>query len=329
MTARGAARDLGPLEPVHDAGHTATEDFAAAVLAGLAQPRKTIPCKFLYDERGSQLFEEICGLAEYYPTRTETALLQAHADEIAALAGPGACLVEFGSGASDKVRIILDALRSPATYMPIDISRAHLIAAAARLAADYPDLRVSPVCADYSRALQLPHEGNDGRRFGFFPGSTIGNFALDQARGFLRRAAVSLGPDAGFLVGVDLKKDTDILHAAYNDARGVTAAFNLNLLTRINRELGADFALDGFAHEARYNAVLGRIEMHLVSRREQGVGLRGARFEFRTGETIHTESSYQDTLKEFHALAVEAGWRATRTWTDPERLFSIHYLNAD
>ena len=319
--------DLGPLEDFHDLGHD-EEDFAAAVLSGLALRQKSIPSKYFYDERGSQLFEEICALEEYYPTRTETALLEAHGRDIAARAGEGVSLVEFGSGASRKVRIILDALQAPRCYIPVDISREHLLVSAQALAAAYPDLPVIPICADYTRRFALPEAAATGARLGFFPGSTIGNFTPDEAVVFLRRAADILGPGSGLLIGVDLKKDERLLLAAYNDSKGVTAAFNLNLLARINRELGGDFDLDGFAHRAFYDAGKGRIEMHLVSRRRQTVTVCDAPFGFAEGESIHTENSHKFTVAGFHALAARAGWRQPTTWVDPDRLFSIHYLLA-
>ncbi|NNE85273.1 MAG: L-histidine N(alpha)-methyltransferase [Alphaproteobacteria bacterium] len=317
--------DLGPLHDYFEFEH-ADEDFRAAVVAGLSQPQKRLSSKYFYDERGSKLFDQITELPEYYPTRTETALLRAHAAEFAELIGPHASLVEFGSGSSTKVRILLDALDAPSAYVPIDISREHLIESAKGLADAYPDLMVVPVAADYTQPLELPDIPNEVVRIGFFPGSTIGNFTYSEAVDFLRTAATELGADNGLLIGVDLKKDTDILRAAYNDAAGVTAAFNLNILRHINRELGADFDLDGFTHDARWQDDKGRIEMHLVSEGKQTVTIDGQAFEFADGESIHTEDSHKYTVEGFHALAAEAGWRAFRHWTDPDELFSIHYL---
>lgn len=311
------------LDGFHD--HDADGAFLEDVLHGLEQPQKWLPCKYFYDAHGSQLFDRICALPSYYPTRTEQAILDARRHEIAGLAGAGAALIELGSGSSVKVRTLLDALEQPAAYVPIDISRTHLLAAAADLAGDHPSLCVVPVCADYTRPFPLPPEAA-GRRFGFFPGSTIGNFDREDARTFLAAVAETLGPGAGLVIGADLKKDPAILGAAYDDPEGVTAAFNLNLLARINRELCGDFDLDAFGHEARWNEAAGRIEMHLVSRRAQSVRIGRACFGFRDGESIHTESSHKYTLDGFRALAEEAGWQSLAVWTDPDGLFSVHYL---
>jgi dimethylhistidine N-methyltransferase len=314
------------LDAFHD--HDADGAFLDDVLHGLSRPRKWLPCKYLYDAAGSRLFDRICDLDEYYPTRAETAILQARRHEIARLAGPGAALVELGSGSSVKVRILLDALEAPAAYVPIDISRAHLLAAAADLAADHPGLPVVPVCADYTRPFPLPEAaaGPPARKLGFFPGSTIGNFDPPDARDFLSSVAETLGPGAGLVIGVDLKKDPAILRAAYDDAEGVTAAFNLNLLHRINTELGGDFDPEAFAHEARWNEPAGRIEMHLVSRAPQTAHVAGRAFAFEPGETVHTENSHKYALPEFRSLAEAAGWRPVEAWTDEAGLFSVHYL---
>jgi len=320
-----AELDLGPLHDYFEFAH-ADEDFRAAVVDGLAQRQKRLSSKYFYDERGSKLFDQITRLPEYYPTRTETALLRAHAAEFAELIGPCASVVEFGSGSSTKIRILLDALDAPAAYVPIDISREHLIASAKDLADDNPDLPVVPIAADYTQPLKLPEITGEAVRIGFFPGSTIGNFSYTEAVGFLRTAATELGTDNGLLIGVDLKKDVDILHAAYNDRAGVTAQFNLNILRHINRELGADFDLDGFVHNALWRPEKGRIEMHLVSKRAQRVRVDGRVFDFAAGESIHTEDSHKYTVEEFHALAAEAGWRAYRHWVDADELFSVHYL---
>jgi dimethylhistidine N-methyltransferase len=321
------ALDLGPLHDFVDVEHT-NDDFLASVLDGLAQPQKRIPSKFFYDARGSRLFDRICELPEYYPTRTECALLDKHAGEIAELVGRRATLVEFGSGSSQKVGLLLEALVDPAAYVPVDISRDHLIASSKALAAEYPDLTVIPVCADYTRPFALPEVAGEAVRAGFFPGSTIGNFTHDQAIEFLRTVAADLGTGSGLLIGVDLRKDRARLHAAYDDAAGVTAAFNLNLLRRINRELGGDFDLGAFVHQARWLNGPGRIEMHLVSRVAQSVRVAGERFEFAVGESIHTEDSHKYTIDGFRALAASAGWTGEYAWTDAERLFSIHYLRA-
>ncbi len=318
---------LAPLMGFHDLGHEG-EDFRAAVLAGLTQPQKQVPAKFLYDARGSQLFDRICELKAYYPTRTEIGLLERHAGEIAEAAGPEATLIEFGSGSSRKVRILLDALQNAAAYVPIDISRTHLMSAAQALAEDYPGLPVLAVCADYTRDFALPKEVPDGGPLGFFPGSTLGNFAPTEAAGFLKRLAGLVGPGGGLLIGIDLKKDEAILHAAYNDPEGVTAAFNLNLLERMRRELGAELDLEGFRHEAHYNRARGCIEMHLVSRRRQQIVIGEQSFDLEQGETIHTEDSRKYTLDGFRAQAQAAGWRPLEAWVDDRRLFSLHYLVA-
>jgi len=317
------------LESLHDLEPTVTE-FRAAVLQGLGSTPKTLPCKFFYDAEGSRLFDRICKLPEYYPTRTECALLQARASEIAALVGPHAGLVEFGSGAGVKVRLLLAALRYPAAYVPVDISRGHLLAAAASLASDFPDLRIAPVCADYTNRFVLPQlPGSRPRRLaGFFPGSTIGNFTPSEAASFLRRTSQLLGRGSMMIVGVDLLKDAAVLEAAYDDASGVTAAFNLNLLARINRELDADFDVAAFAHEARWNAAESRVEMHLVSRVAQSVRIGGSRVGFTPDESVHTENSYKYTVAGFAGLARLAGYDPIASWTDPANLFSIHALKA-
>jgi dimethylhistidine N-methyltransferase len=296
--------------------------------AALAAPQRSISPKYFYDARGSQLFDAICELREYYPTRTELSLLRGHAAEIAALAGREAEVVEFGAGSLRKVRLLLDALESPAGYVPIDISGEHLAQAAAQLRSDYPGLAVHPVAADYTQPLQLPAgTRKSGMRLGFFPGSTIGNFDPEQALRFLRMAARVLRGGA-LLLGADLVKDPAVLHAAYNDEAGVTAAFNLNLLARANRELGTDFDLDGFAHGAFYNSPQRRIEMHLVSRCAQRVQLDGQTYLFEEGETLHTENSHKFSVDSLRALAAEAGFTAGPVWTDPNRLFSLHWLAA-
>ena len=309
------------LQPTEGAG-----DFLRDVLNGLSDSPKNLPCKYFYDARGSQLFDRICALEEYYPTRTETALLTEHAGRIAAAIGPQSTLVEFGSGSCTKAGILLDALESPRAYVSIDISYAHMAAAAAKLAAEHPKLEVRPVSADYTRLLDLPHDLQGQGFTGFFPGSTIGNFTSRDAHTFLSDVRLWLGASSRFLIGVDLKKPEPVLNAAYNDSAGTTAAFNLNLLRRINREIGADFTLDNFEHEARYDAVEGRIEMHLVSREAQCVTVAGCVFHFAAGETIHTENSYKYTAGEFHSLAARAGWSVEAWWTDQDALFSVHLL---
>lgn len=324
--ASAAARTATALEPGVDS------DFARELLAGLARRPRSIAPKFFYDAAGSALFDRICELPEYYPTRTELALLEARAPEIARCIGADAEIVEFGAGASRKVRMLLDALERPRRFVPIDISGEHLLEAVAALRADYPALEVRPIAADFMRPLELPTVAADGaRRVGFFPGSSIGNFTPDEAMRFLRQAAQWLrgapgAPAGGMLVGVDLVKDPARLHAAYNDAAGVTAAFNLNLLARANRELGADFDLDQFAHYAFYQPVQQRIEMHLVSRRAQQVRLGGLTFDFDEGEALHTENSYKYSVSGFRALARQAGYLPGPAWCDADNLFSIHWL---
>jgi dimethylhistidine N-methyltransferase len=315
--ARFAFHDLAPGE----------ESFRDAVLNGLARPRKAIPCKFFYDERGSALFDEICRLPEYYPTRTEIAVLEENAEEIAAQMGAYSRIVEFGSGASHKARILLQALDRPVAYVPVDISREHLLEAASSLAEDFPDMAIIAVCADYTGPFTLPSlPGPAGKRIGFFPGSTIGNFEPDAAERFLANCADILGPRGEMLIGVDLKKDPSILDAAYNDRRGITAAFNLNLFERINRELDGDLDLDSFEHFAFYSESKGRIEIYIRSLVDQQAMIAGRRFQFAAGELIHTEYSYKYSVAEFRALAARAGFRPVDTWTDPAELFSVHYF---
>ncbi len=308
--------------------HPRLADFHAEVIAGLTSTPKRISPKFFYDRRGSELFDRICELPEYYPTRTETAMLERAADEMAELLGTHCLLIEYGSGSSRKVRPLIDRLTSPAGYLAIDISRDHLLASAETVAAQYPDLDVFAVCADYTAEFDLPpaaiaHAAN---RAIFFPGSTIGNFSPADAVEFLKLAAIEAGPGGRMIVGVDLKKDPEILHRAYNDSAGVTAEFNRNLLIRINRELGADFDLGLFRHEAFYNSAPGRIEMHLRSLTAHKVRLDDQIVSFERGETIHTENSYKFTVEEFQAIARQAGWRAEMVWTDDRKLFSVHCL---
>jgi len=302
--ARFTFHDLAPGE----------ESFRDAVLKGLGRAPKSIPCKFFYDARGSALFEAICRLPEYYPTRTEVAILEENAAEIAAQIGPHSRLIEFGSGASTKARILLEALDRPAAYVPVDISREHLRDAAISLAEDFPLLPVVAVCADYTRAFPLPPlPGPNGKRVGFFPGSTIGNFEPDDAVYFLANYARILGSGGEMLIGVDLKKDPAILHAAYNDRAGVTAAFNL----------------DRFEHVAFYNEAEGRIEIYIRSLANQEAWIAGTPILFAKGELIHTEYSYKYSVPEFRALAAEANFRSVDTWTDPAELFSVHYFRLD
>ncbi|KTT22143.1 L-histidine N(alpha)-methyltransferase [Pseudacidovorax intermedius] len=306
----------------------ANRPFAEELQAALAERPRRISPKWFYDAKGSQFFDRICELPEYYPTRTELSILRSRAAEIAHQIGPDAEIVEFGAGSLVKIRLLLDALQSPRRFLPIDISGEHLRGAADLLRNDYPGLEVTPVVADYTRPFDLPARlPGAGRRVGFFPGSTLGNFAPDEALAFLRQAARLLR-GGGLLLGVDLVKDPQLLHAAYNDAQGVTAAFNLNLLARANEELGTDFDLQAFSHAAFYNAPHRRIEMHLVSRREQVVTLDGRHHVFEEGETLHTEYSHKFTVDGLRAMAARAGFGIGPVWTDPQRLFSVHWLPA-
>ena len=304
------------------------ESFRDCVLTGLSQRPKEIPCRFLYDERGSELFEAICETPEYYPTRTETAILGDCADEISAIMGPQCQLVEFGSGSSRKVRLLLSAFDRPSSYVAIDISREALQQAADSVAALFPHIDVRAVCADYMAPLDLAEipEPKEGRRLGFFPGSTIGNLDRLSAIEFLRRCRHLVGRNGAMLVGVDLKKDPRLLHAAYNDAAGVTASFTMNLLTRINRELDGDFDLTRFVHDASYNPRDGKVEIFIRSLADQTVTVAGRRFHFRAGEGIHTEDSCKYSIAEFQQLAMRAGFAPGNVWTDPAQLFSIHLL---
>lgn len=305
---------------------TGLEEFAAAVIEGLQSRPKTIPCRFLYDARGSELFEQITRLPEYYLTRTEIALLETYAGDIAALAGEGHALIEFGSGSSRKTEILIAAMPDLNAYVAIDISSAALTEAACRLRQRFPGLPVVTVAGDFSGDIALPEAMRGCKKVGFFPGSTIGNFTRAEARGFLSRIARFLGPDGALLIGVDLKKDPDTLIAAYDDAAGVTAEFNLNLLRRINRELGGTFDLSGFAHEAVYNAKAGRIELYLKSLLPQTATVADHTFTFAKGERIHTENSHKYTVDEFAELICGSGWKTGRVWTDANLLFSLHYL---
>jgi dimethylhistidine N-methyltransferase len=298
------------------------------VLEGLSATPRTLPCKWLYDAEGSRLFEAITRLPEYYPTRTETAILSGCAAEVAAATGPGAVVVEFGAGAAEKVSLLLGALDRVAAYVPVDIAPAWLASAAARLRGAHPGLAVRPVLADFTRPFALPPRPEGAPVLGFFPGSTIGNFSAAGAEDFLRQARRSLGAGSALLLGADLVKDLSVLLPAYDDAAGVTAAFNLNILARLNRELGADFDLSGFRHAARWNAAEERIEMHLEALRGMEVRLGGQRFRFAPGETIRTEESHKYQPEKLAALCARAGWQVARHWTDPDRLFGVWLLRA-
>ncbi len=300
--------------------------FRNEILQGLQDAKKELPSKYFYDDVGSRLFEQICLLDEYYLTRTELGIMQEHMPEIASLIGSDCLLIEYGSGSSTKIRMLLDALHRPAGYVAIDIAKEQLQRSLASLAAAYPALEVFPVCADYTSDFELPSPSAPvARRVAYFPGSTIGNFDREPAIRFLQQIAKTC-KGGGLLIGVDLKKDFNILHRAYNDGQGITARFNLHLLERINQELDADFQLNKFSHYAFYNPGQSRIEMHLVSLTHQVVHIGDDELSFKLGESIWTESSYKYTLAEFAQLAASAGFTVERVWTDARQLFSVQYL---
>jgi len=298
-------------------------DFGNAVLAGLSQSTKTIPARYFYDARGSVLFEAITELPEYYPTRTEIGLLTSHAGEIATTVGPGRAVVEFGSGSSAKTPLLLRAV-APAAYVPIDISAAFMAESAAALGTAFPGLPVHPLAGDFTHALRLPPQVAGVPKLGFFPGSTLGNAAPRAAVDLLRAFAATLGDDAWLVIGLDLRKDRHLLEAAYDDAQGVTAAFNLNLLARINRELGGTIDIAAFRHRARWNGDAGRVEMHLEALRDTEFGVLGERFALKAGETIHTENSYKWTFDEARLLARAGGWVPVTGWVDAGAKFGLH-----
>jgi dimethylhistidine N-methyltransferase len=297
------------------------------VAAGLSRSQKEIPPKYFYDARGCALFEEICGLPEYYLTRTELAVMRAHAGAMAGRLGPDCVLIEIGCGNSEKTRLLLDALR-PKVFVPVDIAREQLETSCDALARSFPELQIVALRADFAQAVALPAAAHAParRRLLYFPGSTIGNFTPAEAHAFLARWAPLLGAGGAALIGVDLKKDSALLDAAYNDAQGVTAAFNLNLLARCNRELGANFDLQAFRHHAFYNTAFGRVEMHIESLRDQRVVIGGADYFFRAGETIHTENSCKYSPEEFGALGRSAGYEPVECWMDDDRRFAVHYF---
>lgn len=313
--------------PDETADRATGSSFALDVLAGLGKHPKQLSPKYFYDSAGSDLFEQITRLPEYYPTRTELGILSQRGGEIAELLPKQAALVEFGAGATTKVRKLLQTCNI-AVYVPVDISGDFLHQQAGGLRADFPGLKVLPVAADFTETFALPAEINALPKVGFFPGSTIGNFEPHEAQRFLRRAAEILGRGALIILGVDLEKDERILHDAYNDAAGVTAKFNMNLMVRMNRELGTNFDLGAFDHRAIYNRDLSRIEMHLISKRPQMVRVCGRSISFTTGESIHTENSYKYSIPRFYHLARATGWSPLQSWTDPNRMFSVHALRA-
>jgi L-histidine N-alpha-methyltransferase len=304
----------------------ASESFAEHVVHGLSDSPKWLSAKYFYDTAGSDLFEQITELPEYYPTRTELSILHKYASEMAGYVPLSAALVEFGTGSTKKARILIEATPQLAFYVPVDISAEFLAREAAAVRRDIPWIAVLPVAADFTRDFDLPQQVRSRPRVGFFPGSTIGNFEPEDAAEFLRQAGRILGAGATMIVGVDRIKEETVLNDAYDDAAGVTAKFNLNILRRMNRELGGDFDLSAFRHRAFYNAEGHRIEMHLESLRDQTVRVAGRNFTFAKGETIHTENSYKYTVEGFRALAESAGWRPVATWTDENDYFAIHAL---
>jgi L-histidine Nalpha-methyltransferase len=304
----------------------ASDSFADHVINGLSDNPKWLSAKYFYDAAGSDLFEQITRLPEYYPTRTELGILERHAGAMSAHIPLAAALVEFGTGSTKKARILMNAAPQIAAYVPVDISAEFLAQEAALVRRDLPNVTVLPVAADFTRDFDLPMQIRSRPRVGFFPGSTIGNFEPEDATEFLRQAARILGSGATMIVGVDLVKDEKVLNAAYDDVAGVTARFNLNVLARMNRELGGNFDLAAFRHRAFYDAAGHRIEMHLESLKAQTVTVAGRTFAFRAGETIHTENSYKYTVESFRSLAQRAGWRPVAVWTDPDDYFSIHAL---
>jgi L-histidine Nalpha-methyltransferase len=302
-------------------------EFLADIIAGLSSNPRTIPCKYFYDERGAALFQKICELPEYYVTRAEIDILDRCRADIASHLGSSVELIGLGTGAGTKTRILIEALESPAVYIPVDISEKQLRQSTVLFRKIFPELEILPVCADYLQPVVLPlPRHTPARNIVYFPGSTIGNFEPDEAVQFLRRIANVCRPNGGLLIGADLKKDPRLLDAAYNDRAGVTAQFNLNLLERINRELGADFNLDQWRHRAIYNSNAGRIEMHLISETDQFVHLNEHKFHFRRGEKVITEFSYKYAPDEFAALAAKAGFNFVRMWTDDARLFGVFYF---
>jgi dimethylhistidine N-methyltransferase len=307
--------------------HPTRRDFLQDVLQGLRGERKWISSMYFYDAEGSRLFDRICELPEYYPTRTELQIMNEHLLDMSAASGPRALVIEPGSGSGLKTRKLLQALDDPAGYVPVEISREHLLESVARLQMEFPSLEILPVCADFTSEFEIPHPARpERRRLVYFPGSTIGNFDVDEAAALMAAMHYKAGAGGALLIGVDLRKDPLVLERAYNDSAGVTAAFNLNLLHRINRELGADFDVAAFRHRAAWNPDESRIEMHLISDRDQEVRLGNELARFAAGESIVTEHSYKFTFGSFAALAERAGWKVVRVWTDSREYFSVQYL---
>ncbi len=310
--------------------HPSEGDIAAEIIAGLLKTQKTLPPKYFYDKRGSELFDDITELDEYYPTRTEIGIMTKHVADMAKHIGPQASLIEFGSGSSAKTGHLLNAMDKPAAYVPVEISKDHLINAARRIAEQYRHVEVLPVCADFTQPFELPVPAvMPERNIVFFPGSTVGNFYPDEARTLMQTMARIAKKGGGLLIGVDLKKDKSILEAAYNDAKGVTREFNLNILKRINRELNGDFNLDTFVHRAVYNEEMGRVEMHLVSNTFQTVKIGHHTVQFAKDEYILTECSHKFTVDQFAARAFEAGFRKEQVWVDDKQLFSVHFYSCE
>lgn len=306
------------------------EQFLRDVLDGLTQPQKTLPCKYLYDERGSQLFERICAVEEYYPTRTELEIMQQSAEEMADCLGTDCIVVELGSGASVKTQILLNHLAQPAAYVPVDISKKHLAATARRMAERYPGLPIHPICADFTGSLTVSSLPPCGKKnVIYFPGSTIGNLSPTEATALLQRMAELSGRGGGLLIGFDLKKSAAILEPAYNDQAGVTSDFNLNILEHINRELEADFQKEAFRHRAYFNEEESRVEMHLISQSDQTIRISGTEFSIVQNETIHTENSYKYSMELFAAITNSAGFTLEKTWLDPKQYFCIQYLSTN
>ena len=305
-------------------------DEITAIVAGLSQPKKSISPKYFYDEAGSKLFEDITRLPEYYLTNTELGIMEACVEDIAQLAGERASLIEFGSGSSMKTRMMLRHLRSPAVYVPVDISEEHLLESQRSIKVDFPDVEVIPVVADFTHSFDLPNPTKMPlRNIVYFPGSTIGNFERDEAIELLRVMYQEAGADGALVIGVDLQKDPAVISAAYNDSAGATARFNLNMLRHLNREFGADFNLDSFAHRATYDSDSGRIVMELVSAEKQSVRIGGARIHFEAGEAITTEYSHKYTLDDFEAMVAAAGFSVAKVWTDSKQWFGVHYCVRD
>jgi len=302
--------------------------FTQLILEGLANPQKSLPALFLYDERGSELFEDITQLKEYYPTRTEISLLERYANDMASSIAPGATIVEFGSGSSKKTPLLLNALEFPKTYVPVDISKEFLLASAKNLATELPHINIMPVVGDFTQSFDMPEKAKSSCHVGFFPGSTIGNFTPDEAINFLKNARQSLGEGSLFILGVDLIKGEDILVPAYDDDQGVTAQFNLNVLSHLNEAYGGTFDLSKFQHIALFNKEHNRIEMHLKALEDLKFEVAGSSFQLQKGETIHTENSYKYSIEGVKQLAHESGWHLLVSWTDERDLFSLHMMMA-